>query len=429
MSNRGGSKQGKKKGQGFRVSFADLLEAHLPQNVTAGHAPVPDTRQTRAPRAASSSPPRPAPPSTPPRSQKANDLELRLARAEAEKDRKEQQAKVERARAEAAEREARRFESELLAARKNLVALGALREDNERLELERARLRQQLAESADERSTLEQTCTELQQELIETRDSLEEAQKLSAEHPTVLGDLETARQREVAWRTRALELERAAAQGGDIFRLLKGRGLEALRQQVRVMQALLSDESTALPVLKSIRQIDVSAFEKAIEEKLAPTCADPLCNRTVAAQRRVPLRVDDEAECTTCRGEPDRRWFAHMVQECHRAGVRRLLVIGGSDETQARLRALSAGQSVDLRLVSADEEVHPARAQGRVEGCDALVLWSNWVVATEVSTPYVNAALSAGRPIVNVLGPACAVKAMARATVNRLARTHVLRAV
>ncbi len=408
-------------GEGFKVSFAELLESHLPSDATAGRQALPDTRITQATR--------PVTTNRPPVPDPADDLRIRVARAESERDRAQQEVDVERARAEGYARDIRRLERELIATREDTTALDALRADTERLELERARLKQQLAEAHDERATLEQTCTELQTELQDTRAALDEAKQGDIDHGTVLGDLETARQREIAWRTRALELERAVAQGGDIIKLLKGQGLEAFRQQVRVLRTLLGDESTALPVLRAIRQVDAPALEKLIEERLRPTCAHPLCNRITRGADQIPLRVDDDSECAVCGGDAEQRWFNHMVQECSQSGIRRLLVIGGDDTIQTRLRALSQGQPVDLRLVSADEEALPARAAGRVEGCDALILWSSWVVPARISDAAAQAALAADRAIVSVLGVNCGVVPLARATVNRVARTHVLRAV
>lgn len=412
-------------GEGFKVSFAELLESHLPGDANAGRQALPDTRITQATRPVTGG----RAPVRAPAPDPADDLRIRVARAESERDRARQEVDVERARAEGYARDIRRLERELIATREDTTALDALRADTERLELERARLKQQLAEAHDERATLEQTCTELQTELQEIRAALDEAKQGDIDHGTVLGDLETARQREIAWRTRALELERAVAQGGDIIKLLKGQGVEAFRQQVRVLRTLLGDESTALPVLRAIRQVDAPALEKLIEERLRPTCAHPLCNRITRGAEQIPLRVDDDSDCAVCGGDAEQRWFHHMVQECSQSGIRRLLVIGGDDAIQARLRALSQGQPVDLRLVSADEEALPARAAGRVEGCDALILWSSWVVPARISDPYAQAALAADRPIVSVLGVNCGVVPLARATVNRVARTHVLRAV
>lgn len=429
-----------KGGDGFRVSFADLLEAHLPADITAGRQALPQTNnpepQPPPPPAAQRSRSRPAPTPVTRASEERDELRIRVARAEQDRDRARQQADVERARAEGFARDLQRVQVELEAARRNLGALDALREDNERLSLERATLKKQLAEATDERETLEQTCGELQGEvdelkagLEEARGALEESRQESIDQSAVLGDLETARQREVAWRTRALELERAVSAGGDVIRLLRSHGLENVRQQVRVLQALLADEKAAVAVLKSIRQVDAQAIGKLLDDNIRPTCAHPLCNRVARAAGKLPLRVDDESECAVCGGDAEKRWFAHMVGECALAGVRRLLVIGGGDSTHDRLRALSEGQPVDLRLVSAEEEALPARAAGRVEGCDALVRWSTWVVPEAVTGPYVDAALAADRPIVSVLGRVAGVVPLARATVNRIARNHVLRAV
>jgi UDP-N-acetylglucosamine:LPS N-acetylglucosamine transferase len=109
--------------------------------------------------------------------------------------------------------------------------------------------------------------------------------------------------------------------------------------------------------------------------------------------------------------------------------VRRLLVVGGSEHTQKSLRELSQGRPVDLRLVSAEEDVSPARVQGRVEGCDVLVTWSAHIVPEPISGAYASVARAEGRLVVSVLGGACGVTRFSRAVCNRLARSLILAAV
>jgi hypothetical protein len=93
-----------------------------------------------------------------------------------------------------------------------------------------------------------------------------------------------------------------------------------------------------------------------------------------------------------------------------------------------QLRVLSQGQPVDLRLVNDGDVALVPRVQGRVEGCDVVVLWSASVTSLETSDPYASVARQQGRPIVSVLGERSAVVPLARAVCNRLARNHVLRA-
>jgi hypothetical protein len=153
-----------------------------------------------------------------------------------------------------------------------------------------------------------------------------------------------------------------------------------------------------------------------------------VCNQVAALDDKVAVREDNARACEVCAGSAARRWFARMVRECSLAGARRLLVIGGGDRLHAQLRELSQGQPVDLRLVAATESLQSARIRGRVEGCDLLVVLSEWVVELPVTAPYVQAAREEGKPAVTVLGRSPDTVALARAVCNRLARNHVLSA-
>jgi hypothetical protein len=180
--------------------------------------------------------------------------------------------------------------------------------------------------------------------------------------------------------------------------------------------------------MRAVRQVDPDALARLVRDRLERVCAHPVCNQVAVLEDRLPMRVDSGRDCEVCRGSSDRRWFLRMVRECVRAGVRRLLVIGGADPTRDALRSLAEGQPVDLRLIAETEEVLPARVQGRVEGCDVLVLWSDAVVSTAVSGPYEDAARREQRTVVQVLGDRGGVASMARAVCNRLARDLVLNA-
>jgi hypothetical protein len=337
----------------------------------------------------------------------------------------QEELQVERAKVEGLERmlDAQRVDAERVESL--MTELASLKASHNGVLLERSQHKQKLLEVADERQTLETTCAELRNELEDVRGMLNEYEDRQVDHDSVMGDLETTRRRETAWRARALELERATHAGDDFGALLRKRGLDSPENQVRVLQALLSAEKTAGALLKAIRNIDADFLEKIFDRQLRPTCADQLCNRTTRAEKRIPLRVDADKDCLVCRGHNDKRWFAQMNLECRRAGVRRLLVVGGSEATHARLRELSEGCSIDLRLLSADEDSSPARVGSRVEGCDAVVVWSGQVMDPAITAVYSDAAQTHHRIVIPVLGKTDQVIPLARATVYRLARTHI----
>ena len=265
--------------------------------------------------------------------------EVGRALSDAAQSRLEDELKIERARVEGLERMLDSQRAEIAENTQLKTDLVALREHNRAL-LEKSKQKQDLLTIADERDTLEATCAELRNELSDAREMLSEIDDVQNEHDSIMGDLETARQREVAWRTRALELERAAHAGDDFGALHEKHGLTSEQSQVRVLQALLSVERTAQALLKSVRQIDADFLTRILERQLRPTCSNPVCRQVIEAEQRIPLRIDSDKDCVVCRGSRERRWFSQMNSECKRAGIRRILIVGGSDTTHRGLRGV-----------------------------------------------------------------------------------------
>ena len=102
-----------------------------------------------------------------------------------------------------------------------------------------------------------------------------------------------------------------------------------------------------------------------------------------------------------------------------------MLVVGGSDSTHRGLRELSEGTGIDLRLLPESEDSSPARVESRVEGCDAVIVWSEQVVNAEITAAYIAAAQNHHRIVISVLGNDDGIVSLARAAVYRLARTHI----
>jgi len=403
-------------GEGFRTSFAELLQNHMPEERADGAGATPGAQTIPI-----TSPP-------PSRGDAGDAARVRLARAERERGRLNDELNVERSRAQGFERQLVRQERELESAKQSLVALEAFRTDYERLDLERTRLKHRLGEIEDERSTLEQTCTELKNALDDATAAIQETEERIVDQSGVFDDLATARKRETAWRTRALELERTASSGGDLSKLLRAKGIEDQEEHAHVVVALMSEERAVSTFMKAIRQIDVPAMERLVDESIQATCVDPICRRLTRVQRKLVRHVPGAADCRICGGHVDQRWFAYLTHECQRAGVRRLLVIGGDPDHHSRLHALSEGAPIDLRIVSIDEEISEGRARGRVDGCDALVIWNENVVPHEVSQVYRAAADEINRLTVQIPGADTRVETLARFTINRLARQHILKA-
>ncbi len=406
----------------LRVSFAELLEAHLSTGTSSPREAEPGARTTGplSPMPARNTVPLPAAAPLP------TDAEIRALRAEEARDAARREADEWRVRFNRVRSERDELAGQVKVWAPQMETRPVLEAERARLAQEAALLRQRLKAVDDERATLESTCAELQDELTEARGSLTAFEAIEDDRRQVQEELQAAVQREMAWRARALELERAALLGGSLQAALSRAGVSDVADQAAVLQAVLGHREGALALLRMLRPTDADGLARLIAERVRRVCVDAVCNQVAAALDTFVLRVDAERECTICAGSDERRWFARMALECDRAGVRRLLVIGGSETVHEQLRVLSQGHRVDFRLVASTDDLFPARVQGRVEGADLVVLWSPSVVDPAVSEPYAQAAAGEGRPVAHVVGGRCGVLPMARAVCNRLTRSLVL---
>jgi hypothetical protein len=408
----------------LRVSFAELLEAHLSAAVAPPARELRDTEPAARPSAPAA--PVPPPRTTGPLPPLQEQPDVRITRAEEAREAARREADEWRVRFNRVRSERDEAAGQVKAWAADMEALPTLKADRARLLQEVTLLRQRLKATDDERATLESTCAELQEELTEARAGLGALESVDDERRQAQEELQSASQREMAWRARALELERAALLGGSLQASLSRAGIADVADQAAVLQAILGHREGASAVMRLLRPTDADALGRLIVERVRKVCVHPVCNQVAAAQESFALRVDAERECSVCMGSEERRWFMRMALECDRAGVRRLLVIGGTDGVHEHLRTLSQGQRVDFRLVTIADELFPARVQGRVEGCDLLVLWSHDVVPAAISDPYGEAAGREGRPVAHVVGARCSVVALTRAVCNRLTRSLVL---
>lgn len=446
--------------EGLSVSFAELLESHMPGGVRPPPGKGSPSRKggrrhnsTRPPWQAPSEapePPAPAPvkaPASPRESGPSRDtlisppstVDMEMARklSAAEKAQKEaaEQAEGWRVKFQRARHELETIQGQLPRLEAAQSKADALEAERSRLALEISTLKRQLTEIEGERAALEQTAGDLSQQLssatarvtaMEKAQAEEEARQQAEAETLAKEQLASAALRESAWRARALELERSASAAISLGTVLSKVGITDLERQARTLQRLLDQPHSARVLIRAMRNIDADAVAQMVRDRVASICADPMCEQVAAQSDLIALRVDDAAQCEICKGSPGRRWFRRMVKECERGGIRRILVVGGHGEIHQSLRELSQGFPVDLRLVSSEEKPELPRVRSRVEGCDVLVVWGEAVVSTRLTSAYLEAAKTEGRLTVHVSGQRCAVDALARSVTHRLARHLIL---
>ncbi len=391
-------------------SFAELLGEHLerhPNSQSIESTPLVSSNQTKAQSTLDNVVSLPQP-----------SREVMDARLAMERDQFEERLKVSQAETRAAQEEANLLRREVDSSRNLVLENAQIQTNCQRLEAEVERLAAQLAEAEHERATLDTTCAALQTRLSGLDDLRSNFEDLELDHSSVVTDLEATQVREVAWRARALELERASQTNG-LEIALSSASATNLRMRQNLLIGLLSADKTAQLFLKSIEKIDQAAFESLIQQRTRRVCANTLCRKCVTRQGRIPIVVDDQAACEICVGDEGRRFFEAMVCEAASAGIRRMLIYGASEGLKKELHVLSEGHQLDLRLVDRSDSVSQARAEGRVDGCDCFVTWTQHILEPN---PYLEAARKLRRMWVMVNSSNDDLAAMSRQVTYRLAR-------
>ena len=400
--------------ESLTTSFAELLGDHL-QMDTQSDSHQQTSSSSVSPRSDQEKLKNPAPVT-------GTDRAIVDARVSMEREKFADREKVLLAELKAAEDEVSVLRKEVESSRNLVIENASLKDSADALKAELDTLRSRLGEVEHERETLDVTCTGLHERIQGLESVKSDFENLEEDHSSIVTDLEATQQREIAWRARALELERSSQNSGLEVALAQA-GAATLRMKQNLLIGLLSSDRSAQELMKTLSKIELDAFASIIKQNTRKVCANTLCRKCVSRQRRIPILVDDEQQCEICRGQEEKRFFEAMVCEASRTGVRRMLIFGASTLLKDRLRSYAEGCHLDLRLVDPDEKVTAARADGRIDGCDCFVTWTPYVLEPN---PYLEAAKRAQKLWIVVSSSENNFSAMARQVTYRLARHSLL---
>ena len=116
-------------------------------------------------------------------------------------------------------------------------------------------------------------------------------------------------------------------------------------------------------------------------------CATPACIAAAANSGRTGVRTGQRGRCAHCGGSDNRRAEAALLAASRKAGVRRLVVVGGSPSVREELRD-ALGPALDLRLVDGTERRSLAQARQDLEWAELVLLWGGSELDHRVSTLY-----------------------------------------
>lgn len=144
--------------------------------------------------------------------------------------------------------------------------------------------------------------------------------------------------------------------------------------------ALLADERAGEALLTGLRFED-----EALLAPLMAVCADPVCRDVAELDGR--LAVD--GPCAVCQGSASRRWWQRMARACVQACRTRLLIVGGSDPSHARVSLLAAETpGLAVSIVHGTSNQSRQRAREKVQSADLVIVWSSTILDHRVSDVY-----------------------------------------
>ena len=186
----------------------------------------------------------------------------------------------------------------------------------------------------------------------------------------------------------------------DIGEWLAGRGVTLAPSRDQARAAL---EAAGLTRAGKARMSDekLARAGAVLDAAFFPVCAAPACAQAAAASGRTPLRVEPRTHCASCGGSDNRRAEASFLEAARAAGVRRLVVVGGSPAVREELEA-QLGGGLELRTVDGTERRTQDRARADLEWADLVLVWGATELHHKVSTHYTQASPQLRRKVVHV---------------------------
>ena len=164
----------------------------------------------------------------------------------------------------------------------------------------------------------------------------------------------------------------------DFLASLGLSGADAERARAELESAGLTN-----PRKSRLSRAKLEPARSVLDARFARFCAS-CAARTDAGGREVV--IVPPAACTRCGGSRNARALTEMVEACEAAGVRRIVVVGGSPDVRRELGAVAGGP--ELRLVDGTERRTKADAQRDLAWGDLIVIAGASELGHKVSNLY-----------------------------------------
>lgn len=167
-----------------------------------------------------------------------------------------------------------------------------------------------------------------------------------------------------------------------------GAAARSLARSVLEGAGLTRAGKTRLSVEKVARGVEV------LTTRFALHCHAAECITWAKTSGREPLATETKQTCQRCGGSENSR----AAQALTEAGIRKLVVVGGTPATREELERLLAGK-VELRLVDGTRHRPIDRAKADLEWADRVLLWGATELHHKVSKQYADAPAAKARVV------------------------------
>lgn len=167
---------------------------------------------------------------------------------------------------------------------------------------------------------------------------------------------------------------------GFLRQLGFGDDTRAAARAALEVEQLTRPGKTRLSVEKTARA------EAVLRERFALHCHAPECIGFAKASGRTPVFAAAKQHCVRCGGSEN----ARAARELTEAGIRKLVVVGGTPATREELERL-LGTAIELRLVDGTRHRPSERAKADLEWADRVLLWGATELHHKVSKQYADA--------------------------------------
>ncbi|MBA2384257.1 MAG: hypothetical protein H0V68_06290 [Actinobacteria bacterium] len=148
-------------------------------------------------------------------------------------------------------------------------------------------------------------------------------------------------------------------------------------------RAVLEAAAITNPRKQRLAERKLEGARAAIDARFARFCAS-CASRTDAGGRQVVIVAP--ADCARCGGSRMDRALTEMVEACDAAGLRRIVVVGGSPDVRRELGSVEGGP--ELRLVDGTRRRTGAEAQRDCAWADLVVIAGASELGHKVSNLY-----------------------------------------